>query len=132
MLASKNNNELSSTQHTAIALLMAGNTRIEIAETLQIPIRTLDRWIASPGFRNTQKEAAITVFEQSLTVIAALTTKAVFELERILEDDDVPARVKLTAIGLILDNATKLKSYELEQRLEQIENTLNDSSYFGD
>jgi len=121
------NTELTANQYSAIALLMSGKNRVEVSEILKINVSALNQWIATPKFKQKQREAAISVYEESLANVANLTSKAVSGLEKILDDDEESTRTKITAITLILNHAEKLKSYELERRLERVENILSPS-----
>ncbi|BAY80540.1 hypothetical protein NIES25_70280 (plasmid) [Nostoc linckia NIES-25] len=109
----------------ALCLLAAGQTRSEVSRKLGIAVSCLDSWKARPDFKEAQREATMAIYEQSIAAIVSVSLESVQELEKIINDVDVPARTKISAIALVLTHAEKCKSYVLEQRLERIEQALN-------
>jgi len=104
---------------------MAGYERKEVASLTNVPLRTLDRWKSSPNFSKLLKEGVRKTYDAAIAELVSGAVEAAQTLKSIISDSDVPSRVKVTAIQVLLNNASKAKDDLLEERLEAVEALLD-------
>lgn len=117
--------ELQPKKIQALCLLAAGKSNIETSKITEIPTSTLERWKSEPNFKAALRQAVADFYDQAMAEFALGAVDAAIELKRIINDADIPARTKITAIGTLFSYLEKTKSYVLELRLENIEDKLN-------
>ncbi|MBW4450644.1 MAG: hypothetical protein KME38_28400 [Spirirestis rafaelensis WJT71-NPBG6] len=117
--------ELTPTQNQALCLLAAGYDKHEVANISGITIRTLDRWRKNPKFDKLLKQAIRKTYDACIAELVSGSRDAARTLKSIISDSDVPSRVKVTAIQVLLTNASKVKDDLLEERLEAVEALLD-------
>lgn len=117
--------ELEENQITALCLLAAGYQISVVAERTGVTRRTIERWKLQPEFKKTLREAMCRVYDSAIAELTLGAKEAALELKRIIHDSDVPAKVKITAINVLLTHTARAKDAVLEQRLEDMESVLD-------
>lgn len=117
--------ELTPIQNQALCLLAAGYNKQEVASRTEINTRTLARWEKEPNFKKKLKEAVAKTYDSTIAELVAGSREAAKKLKNIIDDPDVPSRVKVTAIQVLLNNAAKAKESLLEERLENLEDMID-------
>ena len=117
--------ELTPTQNQALCLLAAGYDKHEVASISGVTTRTLDRWRNRPDFDKLLKQAIRKTYDACIAELVSGSCEAARTLKSIISDSDVPSRVKVTAIQVLLTNAAKIKDDLLEERLEAVEALLD-------
>lgn len=116
--------ELTPKQNQALCLLAAGYTQEEVASLTKIGSRTISTWKREPNFKKMLKEAVAKTYDAAIAELVAGSRQAARKLKDIIDNPDVPSRVKVSAIQVLLNNAAKAKDDILEERLEAVENLL--------
>ena len=117
--------ELTPTQNQALCLLAAGYDKHEVASVSGITIRTLDRWRKNPEFDKLLKQAIRKTYDAAIAELVSGSREAARTLKSIISDPNVPSRVKVTGIQVLLNNAARVKDDLLEERLEAVEAILD-------
>lgn len=117
--------ELTPIQNQALCLLAAGYNKQEVASLTEINTRTLARWEKEPNFKKMLKNAVAKTYDAAIAELVAGSREAARKLKNIIDDPDVPSRVKVTAIQVLLNNAAKAKDDLIEERLEAVETLLD-------
>ena len=117
--------ELTPTQNQALCLLAAGYDKHEVASVSGITIRTLDRWRKNPEFDKLLKQAIRKTYDAAIAELVSGSREAARTLKSIISDPNVPSRVKVTGIQVLLNNAARVKDDLLEERLEAVEALLD-------
>ena len=113
--------------HKAIFLLISGKTNKAVAEEMGIKDSVLNRWKSDPDFNEALQVAFSRVYDDAINKLTTVAMSAVEELEKIVVCVDVPLKHKLHAISLVLTHGEKVKNYQLENRLQRLEQlTLNE------
>jgi len=115
-------------QNQALCLLAAGYNLDEVAKQTGVTTRTISKWKTIENFDRLLKEAVSKVFDAAIAELVSGSREAAKELKLIIADADTPARVKVNAIQVMLSNASKAKDYMLEERLETLENILDEQN----
>ncbi len=108
-----------------MTLLVAGYSLEEVAEKTDVSVRTIQRWKKRPDFQRLLTEAVGKTFDAAIAELVAGSIDAAQELKQIIKDSDVPVRVRVTAISVLLANAWKSKDAILEERLQRVEELLD-------
>lgn len=117
--------ELTTNHYRALTLLVAGYSLEEVAEKTDVSVRTIQRWKKRPDFQRLLTESVGKTFDAAVAELVAGSIDAAQELKQIIKDSDVPVRVRVTAISVLLANAWKAKDAILEQRLQRVEDLLD-------
>ncbi|MEM1003152.1 MAG: hypothetical protein AAGH46_10935 [Bacteroidota bacterium] len=67
------------------------------------------------------QQAFSRIYDEAINKLASIALVAAEELEKIVVCADVPLKHKLQAISLVLTHGEKAKNYQLENRLERLE-----------
>jgi hypothetical protein len=112
----------------ALAELIAGGTRASAAIAAGVSRRTLDRWLAEPGFKGELAEARARTFNDALAGLKGRAGKAVETLAALLnskhEAERRHAAVELLSFAMRANDAG-----EFEARLAAVEKILEENSY---
>lgn len=117
--------ELTPKQYLALTRLAAGSTNKEAAESADVSLRTIEGWKAKPHFQKLLKTAVNMMFDAALAELVSGGRDAAKELIKIISDPNTPSRTKVTAIGVLFDTAEKVKQWNFEERLADVEITLD-------
>ena len=128
MIDNKEDDFLDANQTKALCLMAAGYSRPEINKQTGISVSCLNKWVKQPLFKKRLRESVAASYDSAIAELCSGSRDAAKELKRIVNDPDVPARTKVNAISVLLNNAEKAKTSLLEDRLEALENTLNGNS----
>ena len=112
-------------KNRALCLLAAGYSRKQVAKQVGITEATLRGWARHPEFKKQLRNAVAEIYNSAIAELCSGSREAAQELRRIINDPDVSARVKISAISTLFSNAEKAKAGLLEDRLEALENSLN-------
>ena len=108
--------------------LVAGSTRANAAVKAGISTRTLDRWVAEPGFRLELETARRTAFNEGLGVLRGAVAKAVETLAALLNSKREAERRH--AAEVLLSFAFRAhEAGELEARLTALEKTAEELAH---
>jgi len=109
----------------AISALLTEPTIPEAAKKAGVHERTLYRWLQDEEFKNEYNKAKRQLVDQALNYMQAITGTAIRKLNEIIEADDTPPNVKVSAIKTLLDNVVKIREVEeLEKEIEEIRQQL--------
>lgn len=117
--------QLTPIQNQALCLLSAGYSPQEIATKTGVSLRTIARWKTLPNFNNLLRQSTAIVYDAAVSELVSGAREAAQELKRIIADPEIPSRTKVSAISVLLTNASKAKEALLEERLERVEDCLN-------
>jgi len=118
-------NELPLKQYLAVAFLASGNSTAETAKALNISESSVEKWRCKEDFKKALREASKGIYDAAIAKLSFKAVECADELSRIATDSEVPDRVKISAIQLVFSQLEKARNWELEARLETIENILN-------
>jgi hypothetical protein len=128
----KGNERLTAKQLKAIEALLTTRTRTEAAAAAQLGETTLWRYLQNPSFQSAYKTARREGIKQSVARLQQLTRKAVNVLEDLLEDDTLPAMVKIRLVDISLSHAFKANEFEeleeIQRQLTKLEDDSDDAS----
>ncbi len=112
---------LDAKHQTAILLFVAGKSQREIAKKLKVSQATVSYWRNDFDFNHALQQAFSYAYDDAINKLASISLKAVDELEVLISSEDTPTKYKLQAISLILTHGEKAKQYQLEHRLQRLE-----------
>jgi lambda repressor-like predicted transcriptional regulator len=105
-----------------VAELAAGSTVAAAAKTAGVAERTIRRWLAEPAFKSEVDAARAQMVSDALGRLSDSATAAARALRAIVEDNQMPPGVRVSAARNILEMGTRLReSVELEQRIAALE-----------
>jgi hypothetical protein len=117
--------ELTPKQCIALTSLAAGASNKEAAEAAGVALRTIESWKSKPHFQGMLRTAVNKMLDAALAELVAGSQEAAKELRGIITNPETPSRIKVTAIGVLFDNAVKVKNWHLEDRLTRVEVVLD-------
>ena len=121
----KKENELTPKQEKALAALLSEPTATAAAETANIALSTLMRWLNEPSFAAAYKMARERILETTLTALQSASGQAVITLRDVLTDATARAGEKVSAAKAIIEFALKAREVlEVEERLKALESLL--------
>jgi len=104
----------------ALAALIGGATRAEAATAAGVCVRTLERWLAEPGFKAELTAGRRLAYDAALATLKGVTGRAVETLAGLLNSRNESERRHAAAV--ILSYAFRAHELgELEARLEALE-----------
>lgn len=94
----------------------------DAARIVNIPARTLYRWLKEPEFNAAYRGARRDAFSQSVARLQQMSAAAVSTLGKIMVDANAPAASRVRAADSVLDHAAKaIEIEDLEARLAALE-----------
>lgn len=113
----------------AITCLLSNPTVTSAASAAGVSDRTLQRWMAEPGFQSELHAASQALLEQAARRLVGLSACAIGVLGDVMSDAVTPAGVRARSADLILGNALKLQEQvTLQARVRKLEDTTRGSS----
>jgi len=110
---------LSARKRHAIALLMTGATRADVAAAVGVHPRTVTRWVGRPLFRDALRSAQDDVLAGATRYLVAGARDMLTILYDVAQDRDVPPGVRVrAAIGWL---GQVWRARELEDLVERID-----------
>jgi len=100
-------------------------TQEEAAREAGCAVSSIEKWRKKPDFARLLKQSIAKVYDATLAEIVLGSMSAAKALRQIIDDDETPSRVKISAIATLLGHAEKAKQSALEERLERIEGLLD-------
>ena len=122
----ENFEELAINQQRALVVLASGGSCEAAAKEAGVSLQTLSAWQRREDFQRLLKASVSKVYNAALAQVTLIACKSVKELEEIIDDPEVPARVKISAIALVLSTAKDANQGALEDRLKKIEELLDE------
>jgi transposase len=119
--------ELSPRQVTAIAHLLAGKTIEATATEVGVSQQAVDSWLRKAEFREELNRGKDAIYDAAVTKLTRLATKALDNLEAVLDSPTTPPNVRVQASKVVIDNVPKYRAIDLGERLERIEAMLADN-----
>lgn len=121
----KKENELTPKQEKALAALLSEPTATAAAETANVALSTLMRWLNEPAFAAAYKMARGRILETTLIALQSASGQAVTTLRNVLTDETARAGEKVSAAKAIIEFALKAREVlEVEERLKALESLL--------
>jgi DNA-binding transcriptional MerR regulator len=112
----------------AVAALLSARNLEEAAKSVNISVRTLQRWQKQPQFDKALRGARLAAFRQSLARLQQASVPAVTTLLKLMVDAGTPLAVKARCAVFVLEQARKsVETEELEQRIAELERATNSS-----
>lgn len=112
----------------ALGELIAGGTRASAARAAGVSRRTLDRWLAEPGFKAELGAARARTFTDALVLLKGQAGRAVKTLAALLNSADEAER-RHAAVELLGFALRAHDAGEFEARLAAVEKTLNENTH---
>jgi hypothetical protein len=114
--------QLGRKKEEAIVALLSQRSVEEAARIVNVPARTLYRWLKEPEFNAAYREARRAAFSQSVARLQQMSAAAVSTLGKIMVDASAPAASRVRAAHSVLDHAAKaIEIEDLEARLAALE-----------
>jgi HEAT repeat protein len=114
--------KLSRKEETAISALLTQGTLAEAASLAGIGEATLRRWLQRDDFRTAYRRARREAVSQAVAHLQRVSGEAVETLRVIMNDDQKPSSVRVTAARVILEISIKAVELEdLEVRIAALE-----------
>lgn len=120
--------ELSPIQIRILCLLASGKSKKEISDITEVSSATIDRLSKNHNFKSKLREITTSIYDAALAELCNGAVVAAIELNKIIEDPDTPAKIKISAISTLFTHAGKAKEFILQERLEKIELLLNETN----
>jgi len=111
-------------QERAIAALLTSPTTTAAAEKAGVARSTLNRWLGDPTFKRAYRQARRELYDSVLAKLPALAGDAVEQLRTILTSPKTVTRDRLTAIRLVLENASQAQVVDMTELYQRLEETL--------
>jgi hypothetical protein len=110
----------------AAVALMKGPTLQAAASSTGCSVRTLQRYLDDPGFREVQAEVAQSYVEAASQRLLCLSHQALDTLAAVIADASTPAAVRVRACLGLLDASLRYREVaSLDRRLRRMEDFLN-------
>ncbi|HEY1754179.1 MAG TPA: helix-turn-helix domain-containing protein [Bryobacteraceae bacterium] len=114
--------QLGHKKEEAIVALLSQRSVEDAARIVNIPARTLYRWLKEPEFNAAYRGARRDAFSQSVARLQQMSAAAVSTLGKIMVDANAPAASRVRAADSVLDHAAKaIEIEDLEARLAALE-----------
>ena len=114
--------QLGRKKEEAIVALLSQRNVDEAARVVEVPPRTLYRWLKAPEFIAAYRDARRSAFSQSAARLQHMSAAAVSTLGKIMVDPNAPAASRVRAAHSVLDHAAKaIEIEDLETRLAALE-----------
>jgi hypothetical protein len=107
-------------REATIAALLAGGTLEQVANKVQVCVRTIKNWLREPSFQTAYSQARAEVFERSLDRLLAARLEAVETLCRNMKCGDFAVESR-SAVALLERGEKNTETVEILARLESIE-----------
>src|SRR5579862_1551525 len=120
--------KLTRKQQSLIAAMLSNPTLIEAARAVGVSDDTARRWLALPHVKAAYNEACNQLLDTALTGLALTVEKAIETLKRNLSED-APPPTQVRAAHIVLEQTLAIRKMgELEQRLADLEDRLNENA----
>lgn len=113
---------LTDKHRTAILMMVSGKNLNEISKAINVSQPAISQWKNDFDFNHELQIAFSHCYKDAINRIAKISTRAVDELEKIICDAETPMKFRLQAISIALNHGEKAINYQLEHRLEKLEN----------
>jgi len=110
---------LSRIQRRALVALMASRTVAEAAEASGVSTRTLERWLADPGFAAAYRSTARDASRQALSALLSAQLEAVAALRDALQAESPATQVR--AARALLEVGVRARESDLDERINAVE-----------
>ena len=106
----------------AIDAMRTSRTNEEAAQKAGISVRTLQRWLKYPEFREAYLMARLDQHRQLIARTQQVSPAAINTLTQVMRDENAPASARVRAAGLLLDHSARGLDLDIvEGRLEALE-----------
>lgn len=121
-MATDGNQELSRTQHKALAALMTQRDVKHAATAAGVGERTLHTWLRQPAFKAALRDLEADAIDTATRRLTTLADSAVTVLAWVLANPETHAGTRLRAATGILDQLLRLRELRgLEERITALE-----------
>ena len=129
-------NELSQPQRTALYALISGANQSEAATQAGCSLRTMQRWVALPAFRQALSSSVDVTMSITVSRLSALTDTAIDVLQTTMHSESSTVSQRLRAANQVLGHVLRLAELstvlnridELEARVTGLQSSPHDES----
>lgn len=116
------NANLSPSQVTALAALLAGRSVRAAAKAAGVDPATIHRWLNESDFRAAQQAGRRQLAQQALAQLQGITADAIGVVRELMTDTSKPATVRLRAAQIVIEGTAKwLELEDFDARLRALE-----------
>ena len=109
-------------EERALSALLTSKTKLEAAEKAGITDRTMRRYFENPEFCQRYREAFAGVVQDATRRAQQLLEPALSTLQTVMEDEEIPAQVRIAAAKSIIDYSLKLtEQADILEQLRELE-----------
>ena len=124
----KTENGITPRQEKAIIALCSEATVQKAAEGLQMPLRTLYRWMNEDDFKAALRKARRESFSHAIALCQRYAPLAVNTLAKVMSEQDAPHHARVTAAATLLKFGREaLELDDIAARVEQLEKAAGDA-----
>ena len=114
--------KLTPKQEAAVIALLRENSVAKAAESCEVNIRTLHRWLDDADFSKAYRKARRHAFSQAIALTQRYASLAVSTLATLMADKDTPPHARVTAATALLKFGREgIELDDLAARVEQLE-----------
>lgn len=114
--------KLTSKQHKALRVLLAGGSGEDAASAANVTSRTINRWLDKPAFHDELQRRKSAAIDAASVRLAGGMDKAIGVMLRIMDDKTAAPSIRLRAAHYYLSHALRyLELTDLLQRIEALE-----------
>jgi hypothetical protein len=123
--------KLTSKHDKAISLFLDGCNATQVAQQLKVTPRSVYRWLADPDFALEMTNRRAALRSEIVSTLHSKAQKAITTIEELMEDDKIPALVRLKAAQTILDKTIgSADIQELSEQVAALEKLINDAANY--
>lgn len=127
---------LSQPQRTALFALISGANQSEAAQQANCSIRTMQRWVALPAFRQALSSSVDVTMAITVSRLSSLTDTAIDVLQTTMHSESSTVSQRLRAANATLNHVLKLAELhsvlgridDIERRLDAVQSPPQDDS----
>jgi len=109
-------------QVKAIQAMLETVVKKDVAAAAGVSVRTLERWMVNPFFREALAEAESDAISGATRQLIKLQSSAIDTISGVLSDKTLPVNVRLQAGAVVLKNLLKLRELQtIEKQLVDLE-----------
>lgn len=109
-------------RYKIVCLFATGCTNKEVAKLAGVSLSSIERLKRDPSFKSELSTAINQIYRAGLTRISLAFDRAITELLRIIESQQVSDRTKLKAIEILFKQADAADTLALQDRVSELEN----------
>jgi len=120
--------DLKPKQQEAIVALMSHQSVEDAARAVNMPVRTLHRWLKEPAFDAAYLRARRDAYKQGIARLQKNVGAAISILFKVMADVATPAAVKVRAVECVLSHSSKaIEIEDIEARVAALESAAQEA-----